>query len=284
MWSVQVNGKPTTPLEQDGELLIPLDAGTARSSIEFIYGGRYVPRKDNKQREVAGPQFGLPLTAISWNLYVPDTYRYHDFDGSMQFREDAEQTVHRYNTDAYTQEARRKSDESLHRAEEVMKLGAEYARAGQHTAAKKAFEAAMYYSQGQDDFNEDARIQYRNLARRQAVAGLVNRRGELKKRTYGQNRDGATITTKDNQALNMVAEKLIDQQAAAAELATSINVTLPISGRKLAFYRALQIEPFAPLEIAYSAEPVHRAELGKAAVGVMGLVVLLLLGFGIRKR
>ena len=284
IWSVQVNGKPTTPLVQGGDLLIPLDAGTARSSVEFIYGGTYLPRKkDNKQREVDGPKFGLPLTAIEWHLYLPEKYRYYDFDGSMQYRDDVEKTIHTYDTSVYTEDARRKSDESLHKAEEVMRLGTEYAREGRHAAAKKAFEAAMYFSQGQDDFNEDARIQYRNLARRQAVAGLVNRRGELKKRTYGQDREEATITTKESEALDQLAERLIDQQAAASQVASTINVSLPVSGKKLEFHRALQIQPFAPMTISYKVAPEHRVDAGWAVAGIGGVFLLLLLGFAPNK-
>lgn len=284
MWSVQVNGKPSTPLIQGEDLLIPLDSGTEESHVEIIYGGIYQPRTGKHIRQVEGPRFGLPLSAITWHLFLPERYRYHHFDGSLQYREpEGDIPVFAYDTRAYTEEARRNYRQTLEKAQEVMELGAKYARTGQHTEAKQAFEAAMYFSQGQDDFNEDARIQYRNLAREQAVAGLVDRRGELKKRTYGK-ADDHTISTKDNLALNQVAEKMIDQQAAASQLVSTIHVTLPVSGKRLDFYRELQIEPFAPMEVSYEVSEASVGEAGRSIGAGVGLFLVILLLVGVRRR
>ncbi|MFT5124995.1 MAG: hypothetical protein ACI97B_003634, partial [Verrucomicrobiales bacterium] len=284
MWSVQVNGKPSTPLIQGEDLLIPLDSGTEESHVEIIYGGIYQPRTGRHIRQVEGPRFGLPLSAITWHLFLPERYRYHHFDGSLQYREpEGDIPVFAYDTRAYTEEARRNYRQTLEKAQEVMELGAKYARTGQHTEAKQAFEAAMYFSQGQDDFNEDARIQYRNLAREQAVAGLVDRRGELKKRTYGK-ADDHTISTKDNLALNQVAEKMIDQQAAASQLVSTIHVTLPVSGKRLDFYRELQIEPFAPMEVSYEVSEASVGEAGRSIGAGVGLFLVILLLVGVRRR
>jgi hypothetical protein len=55
----------------------------------------------------------------------------------------------------------------------------------------------------------------------------------------------------DNDALNAVAEKLIDQQDAAAGVVSAISVTTPAHGRKLSFRRALQIDPSGELSIVF---------------------------------
>jgi hypothetical protein len=280
MWSVLVNGKPSPPLIKDDDILIPLDSGSARSHVEIIYGGVDVPRKGKNKRAMEGPRFGLPLSNIEWHIYVPDRYRYHDFDGSLHYREpEGDRPVFVYDTHAYTEEARRNFQQTMEKAQQVMELGAEYAKTGRHDEAKKAFEAAMYYSQGQADFNEDARIQYRNLAREQAVVGLVNRRGELQKRTHGK-ADKAAITTKDNLALNKVAEKMIDQQAAASPHLSTINVTLPVNGKRLDFYRALQIEPFAGMDVSYAFSETKVWDASRSVGAGIGLFLVVLVALG----
>ena len=167
-----------------GALLVPLDevAPGETTSVELIYAGP-VSHAWLFSREVfPGPKFNLPLADIAWSLYLPPSRRYYGFGGTLQFEGELGLSAGRvFDAESYAEKAEREGAHSLQLAEDVLKQGERFAREGKQRAAKKAFEAAMNYSIGQEDFNEDARIQYRNLAKQQAIVGLVNRRADLKR-------------------------------------------------------------------------------------------------------
>jgi hypothetical protein len=145
---------------------------------------------------------------------------------------------------------------------------------GQRMKAKKAFQQAMTYSQGQADLNEDARVQLRNLVKQQVKIGLVNRRDALRvskniapeqqgeqlagfqngdyTQEYATSVEGR-LSARDNDALEAVANKILDQQAAAAGVVTAIRVTMPEQGRPLAFRRPVQIDPKGDLTVVFRA-------------------------------
>ena len=59
------------------------------------------------------------------------------------------------------------------------------------------------------------------------------------------------LSDKDNGALEMVANKLIDQQTAAAGVISAISVTVPEHGRQLKFHRDVQIENQGDLHVTF---------------------------------
>jgi len=146
--------------------------------------------------------------------------------------------------------------------------------AGDNRQARKAFENALNYSQGQADLNEDARVQLRNLMKQQVKIGLMNRRDVIR---YNQNiiqegeeqvampqqeaveqnaqryldRIEQRLSEKDRNALEIVADKMIDQQAAAAGVVTAIRVAMPEHGHRLNFKRPLQTDPTEPLTVSF---------------------------------
>ena len=295
IWSVFVNGRPTTPLVEGETLLIPLDRkSSGHASVEFIYGGEAGSRWWSRRRTFVGPKFDLPLTDIKWSFYMPANYRYYGFDGTM--KQDLYAGAPRilaFDEQHYTALSKDEMANNLLAAEEVLKKGEDYARTGRQREARAAFEMAMHYSQGQEDFNEDARIQYRNLAKKQAVVALVNRRDELKLSHNMQ--DGAelrkikgfkegnwseeygrqieqSLSSNDSDALNVMAEKLLDQQAAASVDVPAIRVTIPLQGKQLEFHRALQINPAVPLTVEVKAA-------GLSGQNAWGAVIAMLLLF-----
>lgn len=276
LWSVFVSGKAVTPLVEDGELLIPLDPASAgeASRVEVIYGSRLSSGHWTGRSLIDGPRFNLPLADIEWSLFLPPRFRCFGYEGTLQPRDPTRDgAVSWFDTAKYLSNAEQETAANVQRAEEVLRQGEQFAREGRQTEARKAFEAAMNYSQGQADFNEDARIQYRNLSKQQAIVGLVNRRDNLK-RSLNVQGDGqalvpdevlvgnnwtqdlgqkvvAALSTKDNDTLNKVADKLLDQQAAAEGHVPAIHVTLPWQGRQKIFHRPLHIQPYAPLEVSF---------------------------------
>ena len=309
VWCVFVNGRPVPPLREGKDHLIPLDRAAAlgQTSIEFIYSGRGQSGLLSRTHRFEGPRFDLPLSDIAWTLYAPANRGYYGFDGTLNYRKSEGPELVEFDDKAYIANNAGILSLNLKNAEVALRKGEEFARKGLQQEARQAFESALYYSQGKADYNEDVRLQYRNLAKQQAVVGLVNRRDELKagnnileagqviagNANYGNNAfngvmvvtNGAinngfagnsgtlqfsgannftpnwtsdqaaqvtqTLSAKDNTSLNVVAEKILDQQAAAAGVATALRVTMPIEGRVLEFSRPLQITPNAELSVSF---------------------------------
>jgi hypothetical protein len=180
----------------------------------------------------------------------------------------------------------------------VLDAGNQLQLTGRQDEARKAFQEAYNYSQGQADLNEDARVQLRNLVKQQVKVGLVNRRDNNRyqrnkldlqqmQQMRGFNDDNGNFTTeyaqnveqrlspKENTALEQVAEKIIDQQAAAAGVVSSIRITLPEHGRELTFRRPMQIDPAGEVSVVFKTfgEGVARSarDLAVAAAAFLAL-------------
>ena len=290
IWSLFVNGRPVVPLTEKDAVLIPLDpAGPSEmAAIEMIYSGGSSKGWFTSKRRFEGPQFDLPLADIQWTFFLPPGYRYRGFGGTLKPAQPAVPAGFvAFDAGRYTANAELDVANKLQMAEEVLKQGGEYARKGRQREAKKAYETALYYSQSKADFNEDARIQYRNLAKQQAVVGLVNRRDSLKAAQNLQEENPAPVrpdtqqgqwtpeygqqiqrglAADDSDSLNTVAEKIMDQQAAAAELIPAIQVTLPSQGFKLNFCRDVQIKPLSDMFVTC------RIAAGRIAAGIRSLL------------
>jgi len=296
VWCVFVNGRPVPPLREKKDYLIPLDRAAAlgTTSIEFIYSGSGRSGLLSRTHRFEGPRFDLPLSDITWTFFAPANRNYYGFDGTLNHRETSEYPqVMEFDDRAYVANNTGILTANLKNADAALKKGEEFARKGQQQEARQAFESALYYSQGKADYNEDVRLQYRNLAKQQAIVGLVNRRDELKAgnnltldvqpgqavQTGGNAYQGGTIvnggslqlnaansynwtaaeaaqvqqslSAKDNVSLNIVAEKILDQQAAAGGVAAALRVTMPLEGRVLEFARPLQITPGAELSVSF---------------------------------
>jgi len=294
VWSTFVNGKPVTPLVEKSALLIPLDpaATVASTSVELIYSGGARGGMLTRRHLFTGPRFDLPLTDIAWSFYLPPRYSYHGFGGTLKRAENQAPELLCFNADDYEASARLDVANKLQLAENVLKEGEELAKQGRQREARKAFESALYFSQSKADFNEDARIQYRNLAKQQAIVGLVNRRASLKTERnvldtpatavpagveegqwtadYGRQVQ-QSLTAADNDSLGIVAEKLIDQQAAASAPVSAIQVTVPLQGVRLDFHRALQINPLSEMSVTLKASggAVTRALMSAGALAAV---------------
>jgi len=134
-------------------------------------------------------------------------------------------------------------------------------------------------SQGDDAFNEDARVQLNNLKLQQALVGLNVRQAALagdsdalagklrdlrgrKDVNYTQQDAKAIIdrnTTEENSAFMRLAQRLIQQQDAAVSSAAAIHASVPEQGRLLTFKRAVVVDTFADLKIGLAASPVRAA-------------------------
>jgi hypothetical protein len=92
------------------------------------------------------------------------------------------------------------------------------------------------------------------------------------------------LTVQDRSALDLVAQKMADQQGAAAVPATAITIAMPEHGREFPFARALQNAPGGELRIAFRASrPLALPavwRLWPVLPAFLGLWLLLRIGLG----
>jgi hypothetical protein len=281
-WSVFVNGTAAMPLKDGGKLMIPLEAGRGKgeAGVELTYAGQAGTGSLFGRRRLEGPRFNVPLADLRWDLYAPPGHRYSGFGGTLTFREPdrADGTIV-FDAAQYEQVTRNAVLANNAKAEEVLHKGESLWKEGKQAQAKQALAEAVAFSQGQQGLNEDARIQYRNLMRQQAVVGFYNRRAALKKARnvwddgpqtapqaqpqgrapsqagewtaeYGRQVE-QSLGQEDADNLNKVADKMLEQQAAAQVRANPIRVTVPVQGVHLPFYRELQITPATEIAIEF---------------------------------
>ncbi|MFA4943229.1 MAG: hypothetical protein WC789_00835 [Lentisphaeria bacterium] len=297
LWSAFVNGKGTTPLAERGAYLIPLDPATPQANVELIFSGAAASVAHAGRRlGFAGPRFNLPLADVEWTFFLPPHLHYYAVDGTLRRRFGAREETVVFSTERYSDANRAVAATSLRQAEAVLEKGAQYFQAGRQLEARQALQAAVALSQGQQDLNEDARIQFRNVARQQAVVGLVNRRTQMKiernradeaavRLNLGFNegkfdadysrRLEQSLGAEEQSSLSKVAEKILDQQAAAAAELNPIRITLPEQGVRLTVFRELQIQAAAPMELRLKAFGDRATRLLAPAAAAAGLTALL---------
>jgi hypothetical protein len=296
LWSAFVNGKAVVPLLETGAYLVPLDPGAATATVELLTGGAATAA--GRRLTFDGPRFDLPLTDVEWTFYLPPNLRYYGADGTLRPRPDTGGAVARFSTDQYSRDNQARVTLNARKAEEVMQQGTEYFQAGKQLEARQALQSAIAYSQGQQDLNEDARIQFRNVVRQQAVVGLANRRNVLKIERNNADENAQkqnlafnggqfnasfsrqveqSLGAEEQSSLNKVAEKILDQQAAAEADLNPIRITVPEQGRCRTFFRELQVQDGAPMQVrlqTLDARWNNRAGTAAAALALLALTCL----------
>jgi hypothetical protein len=309
LWTVLVNGKEAaTSVDEEKLYCIPLEEQVAdkETVVDMVYAGS--PSRSHffgVRQKYEAPRFvGLPLNDIEWDFYVLPGVKYYGFGGTMEHVDESVEQVQMFNAGRYEEWNLHQRDANLKMAKQGLDVGQNLVKAGKLNVAKKEFQQALNYSQGQADLNEDARVQLRSLQKQQVKVGLVNRRDavRLKNNILDEQqleqmqgfRDGnyspeyastleRRLSEKDNDALGIVADKIIEQQTAAAGVVTAINVTMPEHGKLLRFRRALQIDPKGNLTVLFRESSGWLT--GSLKTIVAGVIVFLIfLGIASRAR
>ncbi len=295
LWTVLVNGRETAAARDGETYRIPLEqeAG-ASTSLELIYAGSASGSRLSRRQKYVAPRFlNLPLNDIRWTLYVASGMRYHGFGGTLTPEQTTGIVVPSvFSMGRYAEWNQSQRSQSIEKARQELGQAEEMARSGKNKQAQYAFQQALNYSQSQADLNEDARVQLRNLVKQQVKVGLVNRRDAVRfsnniidEQQLGQMEqfnDGEftqeyasqveqRLTARDNAGLEIVADKIIDQQAAAAGEVTAIRITMPQDGKPLIFTRALQIDPDGELAVSFKAG----GNAWRRGLGASGMVLAL---------
>jgi hypothetical protein len=281
VWSASVNGSEVAVAREGGAVNVPLEqlAAGAQTTVTLVFADQ-LPAGLRGAVALRAPRFpGLPMRNIRWDLYVPPELRYdllpNDFDvqraGELTWF--SKQDYVRLNT-AYNQGNLQLATRSLKSINALL-------NSGQRVEAQKALQVAVNASQADQTLNEDARVQFRNVVQQQVKVGLANRREALRmdnnifddslpnlnmsdgfnEGNFSQQyaaRIEEQLSQQDRKGLDLVAGKMVDQQAAAAGQATAIHVTIPTHGRVMHFTRAMQSELGGDLHLRLA---VHRPRL-----------------------
>ncbi len=154
-------------------------------------------------------------------------------------------------------------------------------------------------------FNEDARVQLHNIKLQQALVGLNARQSEAagdtgalggklrdlrsrKEMNYTQ-QDAKDIidinTAEENASFMRLAEKLVQQQDAAAISPAAIRASIPEEGRVLTFRRSVAVEQWADLRIGLQMGMAQKAPVSTRLLVLAGVVVLFaVFAIGFRQR
>ncbi|MDA0323478.1 MAG: hypothetical protein O2923_12305 [Verrucomicrobia bacterium] len=301
LWTAFVDGKVARPSLEGDAYRIPLDdtAPDAPVTVELTYAsGTAHGHWSWRSQEYHGPRFNLPLNNLTWTLHVPPGVKYHGFDGTLELQDhQSPLSLAVFDEMGYLLSNRKLVEFNRARAKSDMIISEQYAQQGKQKLAKKVLEEAMHLAPNQADF-EDARVQYRNLAKQQAVVGLVQRRNKMRWDNNIQDeqqirqmrgfQDGnyttdyaedieSSLSEKENDALQLVADKFMDQQAAAAGVAQAIVVSMPEQGHLLTFFRPVQINPDADMLVQFKSSSGRLL----AWLDTLWPVVILLLGWRI---
>ncbi len=272
LWTAQVNGvSVAVSKEEGGVLCIPLDSVTEgeKAEVSFVWA-------DNPAKGLSGkvvlesPRFpDLPLRDIQWTLYAPEEYTYtlknEDFDetdgrGSKQYYLGSS-----FDRGRYQSRNKEISQGVLVQAKSSFAQVGKMLESGERGKAQRALKQAIDLSQADASLNEDARVQFENVAVQNAKIGFMNRRDALRasnnifeegvqqqsvmgfndgnfSQEFAQQLEGR-LSARDRMALELVSSKIVGQQAAVVEAAQAISVTMPENGPSLVFTRALQTQP-----------------------------------------
>ena len=284
-WFAFVNRNGVWPWREQDRILIPLEqqarGGRKAIPVELFYSSQIGSAGARAlDLELLACKFDLPLENITWRVYLNEKWQLKDWTGTLQLQE--VQIVPRIaamDVETYLQNEAGAQREKTKQAEQMLAAGNSALEQGDPQQARRAFQAAYGLSQGDDAFNEDARVQLNNLKLQQALVGLNVRQAGLagdsdalagklrdlrgrKNVNYTQQDAKAIIdrnTAEENNAFMRLAQRLIQQQDAAVISASAIHASVPEQGRLLTFKRAVVVDTFADLKIGLKASAVRAA-------------------------
>ncbi len=292
VWSLMVGAKSVVPsvlpsgsrTSSAPVYLIPLSpdaAGDMPVEIDLVYASKQTPTALNDWTSLQGPRFDLPLHNITWTIYAPPGFVYDNFEGTLGYEEAqaVEPDVVHFTAGAYQKQVQRMNVRNLSKALDLQEMGDALAAKGDQRAARQALESAWYYSLSDPALNEDARVQLHRLAEEQAMVGLVGNRGRIRQQSGVQqevsqsesigerfDRDQArrlrnTLSKADSENLQAIINRMIESQEAATVAGVPLLVNLPIRGVPLQFSRSIQVNPDAPMWVAFDAKPPMTSRL-----------------------
>ncbi|MEP4079258.1 MerC domain-containing protein [Haloferula sp.] len=279
-FNLAVNGEGVPLVRSGTEWLFyvtPSPVANQPALVEFSYS-----HESDKRGLLSGPQLGVPLENLIWDVFVPEGWLLAESRGDFQLVSQDDAGSLSLQTYLAMVDARRAHG----KAEAVAELDQGYAwlRAGEQGKAGQVLGKAARNGFLDEASNEDARVQFRNLKMQQAVLGLNTRR----QRNYLDNRfsgdeaenaqleqaaeenpilqgrsnfdpkqfdrlmvgNSAEVTT----SLKTIAQRIVEQQLEVEAAPGSLELELPGHGRVLRFSRSLQVKTNEPMQLELKLE------------------------------
>ena len=299
-WFAFVNQNGVWPWREQDRILIPLEQRSRDGKampVELFYSSQIgAAGQRTLDLELLAPKFDLPLENITWRVYLNEKWHLKNWTGNLQLQE--QQIVPRaaaVDVQTYLQNEAGAQREKTKEAEQMLALGNTALEQGDPQQARRAFQSAYGLSQGDDAFNEDARVQLNNLKLQQALVGLNVRQStvsgaadalagklrDLRARkdvNYTQQDAKAIIdrnTAEENSAFMRLAQRLIQQQDAAVSSPAAIRAAVPEQGRLLTFKRAVLVNPWSDLKIGIVARATKAASWNVRLLILTGTLIVL---------
>jgi len=273
-WFAFVNQNGVWPWREKEQILIPLEQqslGDKLVPVELFYTCKIGdPGRRRLDLELLAPEFDLPLENITWRVSLSDKWELKKWSGSLQLQtEELVPQAAILDVQNYLQNENLEQQQRTKKAEDFLAAANSALAQGEPQAARRAFQSAYGLSTHDAAFNEDTRVQLHNIKLQEALVGLNVRQAassgepgalggklrELRDRkiaNYTQ-QDAKDIidrnSSDENAAFMKLAERLIQQQDAAAATPAALHASIPDQGRVLTFKRAVLVDPWSALKI-----------------------------------
>ncbi|MCD6338977.1 MAG: hypothetical protein J7M29_06320, partial [Verrucomicrobia bacterium] len=196
---------------------------------------------------------------VSWTLCLDPKWRVEEWEGNMELVERRGARGFFEDLQSYLESERFRRKKQAEEAQRLLSFGNTLLQKGQTQQAAQAFKGAYALSQHDMAFNEDARVQLRNLKTQQAIAGLQLQRGYAQPVQAGQAAAPAPpqqrvqAPAQEDAALARLAERIVEQQESAMAQPSVLRVNFPEEGRRLRFARSLLVDRWAALRVEIEA-------------------------------
>jgi hypothetical protein len=273
-WFAFVNQNGVWPWRQQDQILIPLEqqsAGDRLVPVELFYTCKIgEPGRRSLDLELLAPEFDLPLENITWRIALSDKWELTKWSGSLQLQsQEVIPQAAALDVQNYLQNETLEQQRRTKKAEDFLAAANSALAQGDPQQARRAFQSAFGLSTHDAAFNEDARVQLHNIKLQEALVGLNVRQAvssgdsgalsgklrELRDRkvaNYTQ-QDAKDIiernSSDENAAFMKLAERIIQQQDAAATAPAALHASIPEQGRVLTFTRAVLVDPWSALKL-----------------------------------
>jgi len=283
-WFAFVNQNGVWPWREGDQILIPLEQqsrGGQAIPVEVFFSSQIgAGGARDLDLQLLAPKFDLPLENITWRVYLSEKWQLQKWTGSLQLQQDQiVSSTAALDVQTYLQSEATQQRDKTKAAEEMFTLGNSALAQGNPQEARRAFASAFELSQHDNAFNEDARVQLHNVKLQQAIIGLNVRQstaagepdaiaGKLRAGRSGKDANYTQADAKqvldsntadDNTTFTRLAERLIQQQDAAANNPAAIHANIPEQGRLLTFSRAVAVDTWADLQMHLQATAIAGA-------------------------
>jgi hypothetical protein len=267
------------------------------------------------QWRLLGPELGIPLENISWNIIVPDGFEFDLESGSLQQVEGSTDSKV-FTLSQYEESRRNRKVVQEREAINLLNRASTYLKDGEQEKARSVLQLASESSALDEASNEDARVQLRELRNSQAVVGL----NTFRQRSYLNNGGAEDFGLERNvqfeqsatqnplmrgslnyepsqvdellagnslqvtSALKRMAGRIVGQQDASEPATQAIKSQLPERGTIYKFARSVQVAGGAPLELNFTIQPNDEPSIWNVVAMLVGLTVLFGCGLGARVR